>query len=330
MNDLKPKFGKNERLRQLQVMITSRRLEEKFNTLFLTGSMPGTLHQANGEEAVAAAIVTQLNPDDYILPHHRPVAVCVAKGMPLGPLMAEFYGKDSGCSHGKGGSLHLTDIAHGILPQQGVLGATVPIAAGVGLTFKLRKTKQVAVGFFGDGASSEGAVHEGLNLAAIWDLPVIYICINNRYGASTHFSQVMKVKSIAERAAAYGIPGVLVDGTNFDEVYEAAQKAIQRARAGDGPTLIECRTYRMVGHSRRDAANYRLPGEAEEMKLNDPVDKFRHSLLEKKVITEEDIDLLEAEAEKQIEEAVDFAQKAPLPRPEAALTTANPGGNSYA
>jgi TPP-dependent pyruvate/acetoin dehydrogenase alpha subunit len=302
-----------------RMMVLSRRTEEKFKELFLTGTMPGTLHQSTGEEAIAIGSVSQLNLDDYLVPTHRPVASCLTKGLPLESLFAEFYGKKAGCCHGKGGSIHIGDINYGIVLGNGILGANVPQGAGIALVNQLKKNKKVVIVYFGDGASNEGAVHEGMNLAAVWKLPVIFVCVNNRYAASTYYKNSINTDTISERGKAYGIPSQTIDGTEIGKVYDAFSVAIEKARKNQGPTFIECLSYRMVGHSRRDPANYRQPGEKEEMEANDPVIKFRDYLLKMKVLNQEKIEAIEKEATGKIEAAVKFAQDAPFPEPEEAL-----------
>jgi TPP-dependent pyruvate/acetoin dehydrogenase alpha subunit len=302
-----------------RMMVLSRRTEEKFKELFLTGTMPGTLHQSTGEEALAVGSISHLKPDDYLVPTHRPVATCLTKGLPLDSLFAEFYGKKAGCCQGKGGSIHIGDINYGIVLGNGILGANVPQGAGIALVNQLQKNKKVVIVFFGDGASNEGAVHEGMNLAAVWKLPVVFVCVNNRYGASTYYKNMINTKSISERGKAYGIPSQTIDGTEIAEVYDTFAAAIEKARKNQGPSFIESLSYRMVGHSRRDPANYRQPGEKEEMEANDPVAKFKEYLLKKKLLDQEKIDKIEEDVADKIAAAVQFAQDAPFPEPEEAL-----------
>lgn len=312
-------ISSNKLLDMYRMMVTCRQVEERFKELFLTGTMPGTLHQSTGEEAIAVGSVVNLNQDDYVLPTHRPVAVCVAKGMPLESLFAEFYGKKAGCCQGKGGSIHIGDIKYGILVSQGILGANIPLGAGIALANQIRKTNQVVLAYYGDGASNEGAVHEGMNLAAVWNLPVVYVCVNNRYGASTYYKDVIKIDKLSDRGAAYGIPSQTIDGTEVAEVYAAIGSAIEKARNNQGPSIIECLSYRMAGHSRRDPANYRKPGEKEMMEANDPVLKFAQFLMQKKILNQSKLDQIGDEVDKKIDAAVKFAQDTPFPKPEEAL-----------
>lgn len=300
-------------------MLLIRHFEDKIYYLFLQGIMPGTIHLYQGQEAVAVGVCANLRTDDVITSTHRPHGHCIAKGVPMKSMMAELFGKTTGCCKGKGGSMHMGDIEVGAIPAIAIVAAGMPIAAGAALAFKMTKTDRVAACFFGDGASNEGAFHEATNMAAIWNLPVIFVCENNLYGASTHVSMVMKVDNVSERAAAYGIPGVTVDGNDVIEVYAATHQAVERARAGNGPTLIECKTYRLGGHSRRDASAYRPKGEKEEWAKRDPVLLMKQYLIKEGITTEEVSDQLEKQIEQEIEEAVRYAQSGPDPTPEAAL-----------
>ena len=233
--------------------------------------------------------------------------------------MAELFGKATGCCGGKGGSMHVGDIRVGMVPSIAVVGAGIPIAAGIALAFKQQKTDRVAVCFFGDGAANEGVFHEGINMAAIWDLPVVYVCENNQYGASTHISKVMKVANVADRAAAYGIPGVVVDGNDVMAVHTAATAAVGRARTGGGPTLLECKTYRYAGHSRSDPGSYRSKEEVAQWKDRDPLLIHRRRLLAEGSIDEAGLAAIEARVEREIEDAVGAARAAPEPVPSGLL-----------
>jgi pyruvate dehydrogenase E1 component alpha subunit len=233
--------------------------------------------------------------------------------------MAEILGKKTGYCKGKGGSMHIADFSIGMLGATAVVGAGIPIATGAGLSIKLRETDQVVAGFFGDGASNQGTFHESINMAAIWSLPVIFVCENNLYAMGTRQSMVMKIENIADRAAAYGIPGVTVDGNDVLAVYEAAHKAVNRARHGEGPTLIECKTYRHKGHSRFDPATYRPKAEVEECLKKDPIPRFKAKLQKMGLLTEQEAEKMEQEANLAVEEAVKFAMESPYPAPEEAL-----------
>jgi pyruvate dehydrogenase E1 component alpha subunit len=300
-------------------MLKIRLFEEKIYYLFLEGLIPGTIHLYTGQEAVAVGICSSLRKDDFIVSTHRPHGHYIAKGGQINRLMAELFGRATGCCKAKGGSMHVYDISVGMLPAIAIIGANVPIATGIGLSFKLRGTDQVIACFFGDGAVNHGMWHEGVNIAAIWKLPVILVCENNLYAASTHISKVLIPERIADRADAYGIPGVTVDGNDVLAVFEAAKEAVTRARSGLGPTLIECLTYRHGGHSRDDPATYRPKKEVEEWLKKDPIPRFRAKLFEMGVLTEKEAIDIEKDIEKEIEEAVRFAKGSPLPHPETAL-----------
>ena len=295
-------------------MLLIRRFEETVYYLFLEGEIPGTLHQYQGQEAVAVGVCDALRPTDWITSTHRPHGHALAKGVTPRAAMAELYGKSTGCCAGKGGSMHLGDPAVGMLPALAIVGAGNTVVTGLGLAFTLRRTDQVAVCFFGDGASNEGAFHEGLNFAAVRRLPVVFVCENNLYGASTPFDAVSALVDVADRAAAYGVPGRVVDGMDVLAVREAAGEAVASARAGDGPTLLECKTYRFVGHSRSDARGYRADDEEAAWKERDSIPRLRTML------TEHAAAALEREVEAAIEDAVEFARASPDADPEEART----------
>ncbi len=298
-----------------RTMLTIRQFEEKCNYLFMQGRIPSTLHLYIGQEAVAAGVCAHLSPADYMLSTHRPHGHAIAKGVSLNSIMAELYAKRTGCCQAKGGSMHVGDMAVGALPAIAIVGGNIPIAAGLALAAKQLGTDQVAVAFFGEGAANEGAFHEGVNMAAIWSLPVIYVCENNLYGASTSFSSVFKVENVADRAAAYGIPGVVVDGMDVEAVYEAAGEAVERARRGDGPTLLECKTYRLVGHSRSDPRNYRSKEEEAAWQARDPIPRLARRLKELGLATGETLAAIETEVMQAIEASVIFAEESPYPEP---------------
>jgi len=312
-------LGREKLLLLYRQMLTIRLFEDRMYHLFLQGKIPSTLHQYQGQEAVAVGVCAALNKDDFITSTHRPHGHGIAKGVPLKKITAELFGKATGCCRAKGGSMHIGDYSVGMLPAIAIVGSGIPIATGVALAFKLRKTKQVAVSFFGDGAVNQGSFHEALNMGAIYNLPVVYVCENNLYGASTHISKVVKIKDLAERSCAYGIPGVVVDGMDVLEVYKVANEAVTRAREGGGPTLIECKTYRYCGHSRSDPGNYRPKEEVEYWKARDPIIQFQKKLFEMDILTQEEDKSIKINIEREIEEAVNFALESPLPLPETAL-----------
>ena len=300
-------------------MALIRQFEERVKYLFLEGIMPGTIHQYQGAEAIAVGVCSALNPDDVITSTHRPHGHAIAKGLTIESLMHELFGKTTGCCRGRGGSMHMGDLEKGMVPAIAIVGGNVPIATGIALAFKMKKEPRVAVSFMGDGAVNEGAFHEGVNMGAIWSLPVVYVIENNLYSASTPIRQTTNVKKLSDRAAAYGIPGVTIDGNDVLKVYETAQKAISRARNGDGPTLIECMTYRITGHSRRDPRNYQPKEERDEADRNEPLKRFPKYLLSNSIATQNELDAIRAEIDADIEAAVESAMVAPDPKPEDAL-----------
>lgn len=297
-------------------MVLIRRFEDHLYALFLQGVVPGTLHQYQGQEAVAVGVCTALRPDDVIFSTHRPVGHFLARGSPARGIAAEIMGKAAGCAGGKGGQMHLTDVSMGAMPSNAIVGANIPIATGAALGFQLRGQDRVAVSFFGDGASNTGAFHEGINLAAVKGAPVIFVCENNQYGASTAISSMIRIADIADRAAAYGIPGRVVDGMDVIAVYQAALEAVIRAREGNGPTLLEYKTYRYAGHSRGDPGGYRSPEEVQRWRERDPIPHMRALLIKDFGLTEEDVKSIEDACQSEVEEAVEFAIKSPEPGPE--------------
>ena len=308
-----------QHLEMYQRMVTIRRFEDYLYQLFLQGQVPGTLHQYQGQEAVAVGVCSVLQADDIIFSTHRPVGHAIAKGMPLESIAAELWGKAAGCAGGKGGQMHLTDVAVGMMPSNAIVGANIPIATGAALGFKLRAEKRVAVSFFGDGAANIGAFHEGINLAAVKHAPVVFVCENNQYAASTHISIATRITDIADRAAGYGIPGVVVDGMDVLEVYSAARAAVERARGGEGPTLMEAKTYRYKGHSRGDPGKYRDKQEMSDWQARDPIPRCREHLLAEG-IKEARLTAMEAAIDEQVKAAVEFAISAPEPEPSETYT----------
>lgn len=306
-------------LSMFRQMVLIRRFEDHLYQLFLQGLVPGTLHQSQGQEAIAVGVCAALRRDDVIFSTHRPVAHVIAKGGSVNAIAAELWGKATGCARGKGGQMHLTDVAVGVMPTNAIVGANVPIATGAALGFRLMGTDRVAVSFFGDGAVNTGAMHEGVNLAAVKDAPVIFVCENNQYAASTHISHNLRVATVAERAKAYGIPGFTVEGMDVVAVYESARTAVARARRGEGPTLLEYTCYRYMGHSRGDPGNYRSKQEMAEWRSRDPIPKCRALLVNNFGQDERALDAIEAECQAEVEAAVAFAMSSPEPAPEEAL-----------
>jgi pyruvate dehydrogenase E1 component alpha subunit len=300
-------------------MVEIRLFEEKVFELYGQNLVPGTIHLYAGEEAVAVGICTALTKTDYVTSTHRGHGHCVAKGADLKRTMAEILGKKTGYCKGKGGSMHIADFSIGMLGATAVVGAGLPIAVGAGLSAKLRKTDQVVACFFGEGASNQGTFHESLNMASVWKLPVVFVCENNLYAMGTRQSRVMNIENVADRAGAYGIEGLVVDGNDVLAVYEAACHAVERARKGEGPALIECKTYRRKGHSRADPAKYRPKEEVEEWLRKDPIKRFKEYLMEEHSFTEPELLVIEEETAKTIEEVTKFALESPYPSPEEAL-----------
>jgi pyruvate dehydrogenase E1 component alpha subunit len=300
-------------------MFEIRCFEEKVFELYGQNLIPGTIHLYAGEEAVAVGVCSSLRKDDYITSTHRGHGHCIAKGAELKRTMAEILGKKTGYCKGKGGSMHIADFNVGMLGATAVVGAGLPIAVGAGLSAQLRKTDQVVACFFGEGASNQGTFHESINMASAWSLPVIFVCENNLYAMGTHQSRIMNVENIADRAVAYGIPGVTVDGNDVLAVFEASQKAVDRARSGGGPTLIECKTYRHKGHSRVDPARYRPKEEVEQWLAKDPLRRFKEALLQNDAFSRAEVQKIEENVAAEIEEAVKFAVESPYPSPEEAL-----------
>jgi pyruvate dehydrogenase E1 component alpha subunit len=300
-------------------MLTIRFFEEKVSELYGQNLVPGTIHLYAGEEAVAVGVCANLRRDDYITSTHRGHGHCIAKGARLDKTMAEILGRKTGYCKGKGGSMHIADFSVGMLGATAVVGAGIPIATGAGLSIKLRGTDQVAACFFGDGASNQGTFHEGINLAAVWHLPVVFVCENNLYAMGTRQTRVMLIDNIADRAASYGIPGVVVDGNDVLAVFEATREAVERARRGEGPTLLECKTYRLKGHSRFDPAAYRPKDEVNEWLKKDAIARFQARLLEMGITTESEIQRIIDKARNDVEEATKFALESPFPQPAEAL-----------
>jgi len=311
------KLDKQQMLSLFETMVKIRDFEEKSKDLMLAGKLAGFLHSYAGEEAVAAGVCSELAPQDCICSTHRGHGHLIAKGANINKMMAELFGKATGYSKGKSGSMHIADISLGIIGANGIVAAGLPIANGVAFALRYQKKDAVVVAFFGDGATNRGTFHEALNLASVWDLPVVFVCENNKFGMSVSQERHMKIKKISDRAAAYGIPGVTVDGNDPVAVREATAKAVARARSGEGPTLIECLTWRHYGHFIGDPGLYKDP---EEQKLwlsdeRDPIPRFRTRLLTEGIATQAEIDEIEADVARQIDEAVAFAESSPDPAP---------------
>lgn len=283
-----------------------------------SGPVPGEMHLAAGQEPVAVGVCMHLKKEDAVVGTHRPHHFAIAKGVDLKRMTAEIFGKVTGLGRGKGGHMHLFDPDVNF-SCSGIVGASIPQAVGAALAFKMRKEKHVAVAFFGDGAANQGAFHEGLNLAAIWKLPVVFVCEDNSWAISVPKEKSTAISQNADRAVAYGIPGVYVGENDVLAVYEAAGEAIERARQGGGPTIIEVKTDRFFGHFQGDPEVYRPKDEVQRLKQNDPIKRFMKYLIENDIATEDELKQLDDEARKRVEEAFLFARESPYPAPEEAL-----------
>ena len=301
-------------------MFLIREFEEQVKYLFLQGSMPGTIHQCQGQEATAVGVCSALNDDDYITSTHRPHGHALAKGLTPLEMLIELFGGATGCCKGKGGSMHVGNIAKGMPPAIAIVGGGIPLATGMGLAIKMQKRPQVVACFFGDGATSEGAFHEAVNMGAIWDLPVIYVCENNLYGASTHVSKITRLETVAQRGQAYGIPCRTVDGNDVLAVYEAAREAAEECRAGKGPVMLELLTYRITGHSRRDPSHYQPKPEREAWAQREPIGRFGGSLTAAGIAGADELEAIRAKVTAELESAIEAARKEPQPRVEDLIT----------
>ena len=312
---------KEKALGMYKKMYTIRKYEESIYYLFLEGIMPGSIHQSTGEEASAVGMLYDLGKDDWMATTHRPAGHDIAKGVSVKSMMCEMFGKAEGCCKGKGGAMHTGDISVGAMTANAIVGGDLPIAAGAALAFKMQKKPNVVVCFLGDGATNEGSYHETMNAVGLWKLPVIYVCENNLFSANTSIKLTCCQENVAAgRAEVYGIPSEVVDGNDVMAVNEAATRAIARARAGEGATILELKTYRHGGHSRNDACGYRAKDE-EKAWIQDkvPVKMFRARILDEGAATEDELQKMEADIEAEIDEAVEYAKNAPLPENESAL-----------
>jgi pyruvate dehydrogenase E1 component alpha subunit len=302
-------------------MLMIRHFDQRAVEEFHAGNIPGVVHAYIGQEAVAVGVCTALRRDDRIVSTHRGHGHTIAKGADIKLMMAELFGRSNGYCHGKGGSMHIADFGIGMLGANGIVGAGLPIATGAALAAQLEGSDRVAVAFFGDGASNEGAFHGSLNLAAIWKLPVIFVCENNHWAVSVPASYALSVEDVATRAAAYNMPGVVVDGTDVLAVYEAMTEAVRRARSGAGPTLLECKTYRWRIHAeqRGNPADPRPQMEIDRGRQHDPIAAFAALLHDRGMATAARLEQIDRQVQEAVAEAVAFAKSSPLPRPEEAL-----------
>ena len=311
-------------------MVLIRQFEDRVKALFLEGIMPGTIHQCQGQEATAVGVCAALRPEDFITSTFRGHGHALAKGLTVQEMLDELFGAVTGCCRGKGGSMHIGNLEKGMMPAIAIVAGGIPLAAGMGLAFKLRKTKEIVACFFGDGAVAEGAFHEALNMAALWDLPVLFVCENNLYGASTRIDQVMKNTRVSDRAASYGFRGETVDGNDVLAVYEAARRAADECRSGKGPVLLELRTYRLTGHSRRDPGYYQPKEERAVWSANDPIARFAQALLIGGDADLDDLERIHKKLDDEIEDAVEKAKSAPQPTIDDLLTDVYVSPNSVA
>src|SRR5271168_572850 len=299
-------------------MLELRDFELKVQELYRNAMLPGFVHLYVGEEAVAVGVCSHLQTPDLVFSTHRGHGHALAKGVPAGVVLAELWGKTTGSSGGRGGSMHMYAPEWGFMGTNGIVGAPIPLATGAALSAKMRKQGQVVVSFFGDGAVNSGSFHEAVNIGTVWDLPVIYVCENNLYATEMAFSRATRNTSVASRAKSYGLPGVEVDGQDVLAVHRVAKTAIDRARAGEGPTLIECKTYRYVGHHEGDpGTDYRTREEVQHWKEQDPVKRARKLLIESAVANESELQAVDQEVERLIDQAVEFAEKSPEPSPDS-------------
>jgi len=305
---------KEEMVEHFKKMLRIRSFEEKVMDLLSRDIVKGASHLYVGEEAVAVGAIAAIREDDYITSTHRGHGHCIAKGGDLKLMLAELCGKATGYCKGRGGSMHIADVSAGNLGATGIVGSNIPVATGAGLSIKMRGTDQIVLCFFGDGAANTGAFHESVNLASIWKLPVIYVCENNLYGMSVAVNRAFPFKDIAERAKGYNIPGFIADGMDVLDVKRVVSEAVARARKGEGPTLVECKTYRFYGHSRSDARVYRTREEERKWRARDPIVNFRKKLIEEGILTEEQARKLEEDVVREVEEAEKFALSSPYPK----------------
>jgi TPP-dependent pyruvate/acetoin dehydrogenase alpha subunit len=297
-----------------------REFEDRAAELFAAGRVPGFVHLYAGEEAIAVGVCAVLADTDLITSTHRGHGHCIAKEVDVMAMMAELYGKATGACNGKGGSMHIADVDKGMLGANGIVGAGGPLACGSGLMAKVKGTDQVTACFFGDGAAEQGTMHESMNLASIWKLPVVFVCENNGFAQTTPSHYHCAAEDIADRATAYNMPGFVVDGTDVFAVYEAAWEAVARARRGDGPTLIECKAFRYYGHFEGDNLSYYTDADRASQRARDPIENFKRRVLERGLLSEQNLAEVDAWAKESLDAAVKFAEESPYPTPEQMYT----------
>jgi pyruvate dehydrogenase E1 component alpha subunit len=297
----------------LEQMYVIRAFEEKADELFALGRVHGTMHLSIGQEAVAVGAGNAIRPDDYLVNHHRGHGHCIVKGADINLMMAEFMGKATGLCRGRGGSMHIADVARGNLGANGIVAGGIPLAVGAGLGIQMQQQGKIVLSLFGDGAMNEGAFNESLNLAAVWKLPIVFLCENNQYAMSMPVAKAFAVPHLSERALGYGIPAETLDGNDVYAVYDAVSEAAERARRGEGPTLLECVTYRWKGHSKSDPQKYRTRAEVEQWKKHDPIKHLETHLRETGQLTAAELEKIQAGARETIEAALKFADASPEP-----------------
>lgn len=312
-------LDKNKLLGMYYHMRLTRALEDRVRIMYRQGKIPGGAYLSTGQEAISVGIAYALEPEDVLAISYRDLGAVLVRGVPPAAIFAQYLGRKSAPTKGKDGSLHVGDLKLGLICPISILADHIPVAAGIALAMKIKGKKNIAVAVFGDGASNRGDFHEGLNLAAVKKLPVIYVCTNNQYAYSTPLKESMAIENVADRAAGYGMPGRVVDGNNILAVYEAIEDAARRARAGHGPTLIECKTMRMTGHSEHDDAKYVPKSLLEEWRKKDPIVVMESYITEKRILTKKLKDEISAKIAREIDQAVETAQRATLPEPEEAL-----------
>ena len=297
-----------------EAMVTIRNFEELGIYEMGQRRLSGSVHSSAGQEAVPTGVCAHLTDSDYISSTHRGHGHCIAKGVDPKLMMSELFGRFNGTNKGKGGSMHIADMSRGMLGTNGVVAASVPLAVGAALTSSIKRAGQVAVAFFGDGGANQGVLHESMNLASVWKLPVIFLCENNLYAESTPVEYALSVENVADRAAAYNMPGIVADGMDVFDVYEKAADAVQRARSGEGPSLVECKTYRYYGHTVFDnPRTYRTEEEEQYWRGRDPIISFRTRVLEEAIFSQEELDDIDQKIEQLIRDAIKFAEESPLP-----------------
>jgi pyruvate dehydrogenase E1 component alpha subunit len=315
-----PEIDVETKKRMIYFMLLTRELEHRIERkLYRQGKIVGGVYVGRGQEAIGVGSCILTRPDDVICPSHRDMGAFLIRGMTPGGVLAQYMGRKDGYTRGKDGNMHMGDLRLNIIAFVSMLADNVPVAAGIGLAFKMRKEDRVVLCYFGDGATSRGDWHEGLNFASVHKLPVVYICNNNEYAYSTPLNYQMAVKNVADRALAYNIAGGIVDGNDVVAVYHATRRAIERARAGEGPTLLECKTFRMTGHSAHDDAGYVPKEKFEEWEKKDPISRFQHRLMEEQVMTLEEVKQLHETVIKEIDAGVHWAERSPYPAPEECL-----------